>query len=162
MTQRSRRADKIILYCKVPTFEYAATLCILRSSRHYYDCVWKSHVKVAGPANIHAQETLLTEECLTTSLARVYFDPSSGVQHTLTPSVEVNYLQSMVEGSITYYGTDSHYSGTESMVEGERVARLLTTIIRENGVSIPAPYKQNGVMNTDFGTLVFHRGQPPC
>ena len=69
------------------------------------------------------------------------------------------------------------------MVDGERVASLLTSesleftirivtvrdeydtgdiIIRENGVSIPATYKQNGRMNTNTGTLVFHRGQLPC
>ena len=35
-------------------------------------------------------------------------------------------------------------------------------IVRENGVSIPAAYKQNVGMLTDFGTLVFHRNQPPC
>ena len=35
-------------------------------------------------------------------------------------------------------------------------------IIRENGVSIPAAYQQNGGMTTNFGTLVFHRSQPPC
>ena len=95
----------------------------------------------------------------------MYFDPSTGVQHTLKPGVEVNYLRSMVEGSITYNGTNSHCSGKDSMVDGERVASLLTTesleftirvvmvreeydtgdiIIRENGVSIQAMYKQNG------------------
>ena len=68
------------------------------------------------------------------------------------------------------------------MVDGERVASLLTTenleftirtvtvreeydtgdiVIKENGVSIPAAYKQNTGMNTDFGTLVFNKGQPP-
>ena len=34
---------------EVPTFEYAATLCTLRKSQHYYDCVWKSHVRVIAP-----------------------------------------------------------------------------------------------------------------
>ena len=89
----------------------------------------------------------------------------------------------MVEGAITYDGTDSHCSGKDSMVDGERVASLLTTesleftirivtvreeydtgdiVIKENGVSIPAAYKQNLGMNTNFGTLVFRRGQPPC
>ena len=69
------------------------------------------------------------------------------------------------------------------MVDGEMVASLLTTesleftirtvmvreeydtgdiVIKENGVSIPAAYKQNSGMNTNFGTLVFNRGQPPC
>ena len=74
----------------------------------------------------------------------------------------------MIEGSITYDGTDSHCIGKDSMVDGERIASLLTTenleftirtvtvreeydtgdiIIRENGVSIPAAYKQTGGMN---------------
>ena len=43
---------------KVPTFEYAATLCTLRRSRHYYDCVWVSHIRIAAPAKIYAQEVL--------------------------------------------------------------------------------------------------------
>ena len=85
----------------------------------------------------------------------------------------------MVEGSITYDGSDPHFSGRDSQVEGHRIKSLLTTesleftirvvtvreeyntgdiIIRENGVSIPAAYKQNAGMTTDFGTLVFHRG----
>ena len=61
-------------------------------------------------------------------------------------------------------------------VDGHRIESLLTTeslefsirtvtvreeydtgdiIIRENGVSIPATYKQNGGMTTNFGNLVF-------
>ena len=69
------------------------------------------------------------------------------------------------------------------MVDGHRVGSLLTTksleftirvvtvreeydtgdiIIRENRVSIPAAYKHDGGMTTDFGTLVFHKGRPPC
>ena len=43
---------------KVPTFEYAATLCTLRRSRHYYDCVWASHIRIAAPAKIYAQDNL--------------------------------------------------------------------------------------------------------
>ena len=99
------------------------------------------------------------------------------------PNLEVNCLQSVVEGSLTYDGPDPHCSGKDSMVDGHRIKSLLTTesleftirvvtvreeydtgdiIIWENGVSIPAQYKQNAGMTTDFGTLVFHRGQPPC
>ena len=78
-------------------------------------------------AKIHTQETLRTDECLTADLARVYFYPSTGVQHTLKPGVEVNYLRSVVEGSITYNGTDPHCSGKDLMVDRERVASLLTT-----------------------------------
>ena len=69
------------------------------------------------------------------------------------------------------------------MVDGERVASLLTTenleftirtvtvreeynigdiVIKENGVSIPSAYEQNAGMNTDFGTLVFQKQWTPC
>ena len=104
-------------------------------------------------------KTLRVDQCLTASMARVYLDADSGIQHTLTPGVEVNYLQSVVEGSITYDGADPHCSGKDSMVDGQRIKNLLTTesleftirevtvreeyktgdiIIQENGVSIPA------------------------
>ena len=87
------------------------------------------------------------------------------------PNLEVNYLQSVVEGSTTYDGSDPHCSGKDSMLDGHRIKSLLTTesleftirvvtvreeydtgdiIIRENGVSIPAAYKQNAGMTTDF------------
>ena len=117
------------------------------------------------------------------SSARVYFDPTSGIQHTLNANLEVYYLQSVVERSISYDGSHSHCSGKDSQVDSHRIESLLTTeslefsirivtvreeydtrdiIIKENGVSIPAAYKQNRGMTTDFGTLVFHRSQPPC
>ena len=103
------RQDYTILQ-KVPTFEYAATLCTLCKSRLYYDCVWKFHVRITALAKIYSQEVLQVHKCLTASRARVYFDSSSGIQHTLMPNVEVNYLQSVVEGSITYDGSDPHCS----------------------------------------------------
>ena len=43
------------------------------------------------------------------------------------PKVEVNYLQLVVDGSITYNGSDSHYSGKDSMVDGHRIEGLLIT-----------------------------------
>ena len=51
------RQDYTVLQ-KVPTFEYAATLCTLRRSRHYYNCVWASHIRIAAPAKIYLQEVL--------------------------------------------------------------------------------------------------------
>ena len=35
-------------------------------------------------------------------------------------------------------------------------------VVKENGVSIPAAYKQNAGMIADFGTLVFQRNHPAC
>ena len=94
------RQDYTILQ-KVPTFEYKATLCSLRRTRHYYDCVWASHIRIAAPPKVYAHKTLRVDQCLTASMARVYLDSESGIQHTLMPNIEVNYLQSVVEGSIT-------------------------------------------------------------
>ena len=51
------RQDYTILQ-KVATFDYAATLCTLLKSRHFYDCVWKSHVRIAAPAKVYSQEVL--------------------------------------------------------------------------------------------------------
>ena len=59
---------------EVTSFQYTATLCNLRRSQHYYNCVWKSHVRVAAPARNYVQETLRTEECLTAHLSRTYYD----------------------------------------------------------------------------------------
>ena len=38
---------------EVATFDYPATLCIVHRSGGYYDCVWKSHVRIAAPAAIY-------------------------------------------------------------------------------------------------------------
>ena len=32
---------------KVVAFDYPATLCMVHRSRDYYDCVWKSYVRIA-------------------------------------------------------------------------------------------------------------------
>ena len=47
--------QKYTILQKVPTFEYAATLCTLRRSQHYYNCVWASHIRIAAPTKIYAQ-----------------------------------------------------------------------------------------------------------
>ena len=122
------------------------------------------------------------EECMTANNARVYFDSSSGFQHTLQ-NVEVNYIQTVVEGAITYDGKHPQCSGKDSIVNGHQVASWVTTesleitirtvtvreeyatgdlVIKEIGVSILALFKHDGGMTTDFGTFVFYRGQPPC
>ena len=62
------RQDYTILQ-KVTTFEYAATLCTLCKSQHFYDFVWKSHVRITAPAKVYSNETLQVHECLTASRA---------------------------------------------------------------------------------------------
>ena len=47
---------------KVVTFEYPATLCMLRRSCHYYNCMWKSHVRITAPAKIYQHEILQVHE----------------------------------------------------------------------------------------------------
>ena len=119
---------------------------------------------------------------MTANNTRVYLDSSSGFQHTLQ-NIEVNYIQTVVDGSISYDGKHPSCSGKDSIVDGHWITSLVTTesleitiktvtvregyatgdlVIKENGVSIPAVFKHNGGMSTDFGTLVFYRGQPPC
>ena len=87
----------------------------------------------------------------------MYLDSSSGFQHTLQ-NVEVNYIQTVVDGSITYDGKHPQYSGKDSILDGHQVASLVTTesleitirtvtvreeyatgdiVIKDNGVSIP-------------------------
>ena len=84
-------------------------------------------MRIAAPAKVYSHETLQVHECLTASSARVYFDPTSGVQHTLSANQEVNYLQSVVEGSISYDGSHSHCSRKDSQLDGYRIESLLTT-----------------------------------
>ena len=101
----------------MPTFEYAATLCTLRRSRHFYHCVWASHIRIAAPAKIYEQEHMRMDECMTANSARVYFDSSSGFQHTLQ-NVEVNYIRTVVEGALTYDGNHPQCSGKDAIVDG--------------------------------------------
>ena len=77
---------------KVPTFEYKATLCSLRRTWHYYGCVWAFHIRIAAPPKVYTHETVRVDQCLSARVSRVYLDDKSGIQHTLTLGVEVNYL----------------------------------------------------------------------
>ena len=51
------------------TFDYPAILCIVHRARAYYDCVWKSHVRVAAPAKIYQWGTRPVDECAITDFA---------------------------------------------------------------------------------------------
>ena len=42
----------------VATFEYPVTFCMLCRSCNYYDCLWKSHVRIAAPAMVYQHETI--------------------------------------------------------------------------------------------------------
>ena len=125
-TNSAARQDYTILQ-KVATFEYPATLCTLRRSRHFYDCIWKSYVRIAAPAKIYMHEIMQVHECSAADNTKVFFDPISRIQHSLNANLEVNYFQSAVEGSLSYDGSHSHCLGMDSQVDGNRMESLLTT-----------------------------------
>ena len=79
-------------------------------------------------------------------------------------------------GSLSYNGGHPHCKGMDSSVKGRLVSSLLVTeslevtvrevtiqedfdtgdiVVKDNGVSIPAAFRQDQGMLTDFGTLVF-------
>ena len=174
-TNTASKQDYTILQ-KVATFEYPATLCTLRRSRHYYDCVWKSHVRIAAPAKIYQHETLQVHECSTAANTRIFIDPISRIRHSLNANLEVNNFQSTVIGSLSYDGSHSHCLRMDSHMDSNRMESLFVTeslevtirtvtirgefdtgsiIVKENGVSIPAVYRQDTGMIANFGTLVF-------
>ena len=62
---------------QVATFEYPATLCTLRRSCDYYDCVWRLHVRIATPAMVYQQETMPIHEFAIMDLTRIFRDPLS-------------------------------------------------------------------------------------
>ena len=135
------------------------------------------------PEDVFRFTILQVHECSTADNTKVFFNPISWIQHSLNANLEVNYIHSTVEESLSYDGSYSYCLGMDSQVDGNRMESLLTTksleftlrtitiqeeyntddiIVKENGVSIPAAYKQDLGMITDFGSLVFQRNQPPC
>ena len=81
-TESAPKQEYTILQ-RVATFEYPATLCTLRRSRAYYDCVWKSYVRIAAPAMVYQQETVQVHECAAMASTRISQDPVSRTKHCL-------------------------------------------------------------------------------
>ena len=48
---------------EVATFNCLATLCTIHRSQGYYECVWKSHGRIASLITIYQQENMLVSEC---------------------------------------------------------------------------------------------------
>ena len=163
---------------RVATFEYSATLCTLRRSRSYYDCVWKSHVRITAPAMVNHYEILQVHECTIASNKGIFEDLVLRIRHHLNTNLEVNNFHSTVVGSLTYERAYSHCNGMDSNVDGNRMESLFVTeslevtrrtvmvreefntgdiVVRENGVTIPATYRQDQGIIADFRTLVFRR-----
>ena len=63
---------------RVPTFNYIATLCMVRQTKDYYDCVWKLHVWIAAPAKTYQRETVTVEECAYMESVGFYREPATG------------------------------------------------------------------------------------
>ena len=158
------------------TFEYPATLCTLHRSHSYYDCMWKSHLRIATPAVVYQHKTIQVHEFAAKANTGIFEDPISRTKHCLNPNLEVNNFQSMVVGSLTYKGRHSHCNGMDSHINGNRMESLFVNeslevtirtvtvieefdtcniIVREKCDSIPAAYRQDQGMIIDFGTLVF-------
>ena len=70
------------------TFDYPATLCIVHRSREYYDCVWKSHVRLATPAAIYQREDVPLSKCAIMELTGIFRDPVTRIWHRLNHSAE--------------------------------------------------------------------------
>ena len=51
----------------------------------------------------------------------------SGLDHQFNSNVEVHYFQLVVQGSLSYDGSYAHCEGSDAMVDGKRIASLLTT-----------------------------------
>ena len=94
---------------EVTTFEYPATLCSIRRSQDYYDCVWRLHIRITAPAMVHQRETVPVRECAIMDLTGIFQDPLSRVEHRLNSSVKVNHFKATVIGSLTYKGGYFHY-----------------------------------------------------
>ena len=140
-------------------------------------------MRITTPARIYQHEILQVHECSTVANTRIFIDSISRIRHSLNANLEVNNFQLTVIGFLSYDGSHSHCLGMDSHVDSNRMESLLVTeslevtirtlkireefntgdiVMKENGVSILAAYKQDTGMITDFGTLVFQRYQPPC
>ena len=83
------------------TFDYPATLYIVHQWRGYYDCVWKSHVRISAPATIYQQDNVLVSECALMKLTRTVRDPLIRLRHLWNHGVETNYSTTTVVGKLT-------------------------------------------------------------
>ena len=132
--------------------------------------------KDCSPAMVYQHETIQVQKCATTASTGVFKDPMSRTKHRLNPKLEVNNFASTVLGSLTYEGRHSHCDGMDSSINGRRMESLFVTeslevtirtvtiqeelnsrdiVVKENGVSIPAAFRQDQGMVTDFGNLAF-------
>ena len=108
-------------------FEYLATLCIVRRSHFYYNCMWKSHVRITMPVRVYHQEVTQVHECAAMASSGIFEDPMTRTRQSLNTNLEVNNFDTTVVGSLSYNGRHSHCKGMVSSVNGRRVSSLLIT-----------------------------------
>ena len=48
---------------QVEYYEFQAKFCQMTLSRHLYDCVWKSHIRLAAASEIHRPVDTSIEQC---------------------------------------------------------------------------------------------------
>ena len=123
---RTKQQNYTILQ-EVATLDYPATLCIVHRSRGYYDCVWKSHVRIAAPAAIYQQESVPVSECAIMELTGTFRDPLTRIRHQLNQSLETNYFATTVVGELTYNEGHSHCKGTYGSVGRNHMSNLFVT-----------------------------------
>ena len=130
---------------------------------------------------IYQHEILQVHECSKAANTGKFIDPISRIRHQLNANLEVNNFQSTVIGSLSYNRLHSHCIGMDSDMDSNRMESLFVTeslevtirtvmireefdtgdiIVKENGVSILAMYRQDLGMIANFGTLMFQRHRP--
>ena len=109
----------------VSSFEYPVVLCAVRRSRYYYDCVWRSHVRVAAPPEVYQSETIQVHDCTNLAATGTFMDPKSGAKHDLNTKLEINHFSTTVVGTISYDNSHSFCQRMQANLIGHRMDNLL-------------------------------------
>ena len=146
---------------RVSSFEYPAVMSAVRRSCYYFDCVWKSHVRVAAPPEVYQRETIQVYDCANLAATGTFMDPKSGAKHDLNTKLEINHFSTTVVGSISYDNSHVFCQGMQANLNGHRMDDLLAVedlevsmqrvtiredfnsgdmVVLENRVSIPAQF----------------------
>ena len=168
---------------EVTSFVFTATLCTIRRSRLYFDCVWKSHARVAAPPEVYRPIDVPVSTCANMYRTGKYTHTATSKKYALGGG-DTTYIQSVPFGDITHSGELSHCNGAKYrhsngkagyavlIVEDLAVTMRNVTIrkrydngevlITESGVAIPRQFQGSSGAITDQGTLVFHTRETPC
>ena len=100
-------------------------MCAVRRSRYYYDCVWKSHVRLAAPPEVYQSETIQVHDCANLAATGTFTDPKSGAKHDLNTKLEINHFSTTVVGTISYDDSHLHCQGIQANLNGHKMDNLL-------------------------------------